>query len=315
MIDPTATYVDKPLSNQITEWRPGGMVADRIFTITPVAQQGGGFYRWERADRFRLPTSTLRAPGTEPRKVEFRINTDTYFCPNYALGGEWTREELANSDLRERYRSGKAQGVKDALMLDYEFRVAARVTNTSNVGSFATPASLWSDAVDGNSDPIGDIQTYTESMRLATGYEPNACVLGRDVFKALVNHASIRNRLLPHGTGGEIRESALAQLFGFEELHIGGALYNSAVDDNTGFTLTQVWGGQMLLYYKTGRAGIDSPEYAKSFRWREEGFPEFQVTVHEWNTKARAQEFDVGYYGDEKITYSDLSFLVQSPIA
>jgi hypothetical protein len=314
MKDPRQSYVDKPLSNQVTEWRPGGMIADQIFGVVVVPQQGGGYYRWNRADTFRRPITTLRAPGTRPRQAEFRVGTDTFYCPNYALGGGWTNEELGNSDFREKYRAGKTNAVKDQLMLDYEGRVTGIVLATGNVGSYSTPASLWSDKTLGNSDPLGDMLVYKEATRLACAHEPDSIAMGKDVFEYLKVHEQIRGILFPHG-GGIATEAQLAQVFGVDRVMVGGGMYNTTADDSSTFTLADFWGGNLLLYYRGADTGdLNLPTYGKSLRWRDPGFPEFQVTVHPYDGKARSTDFDVGYYGTEKLTYTDMAFLVQSPI-
>lgn len=311
MRDPRTAYVDKPLSNKIISWNPQGFIADQIFPVVTVGQQGGMFFKWERADFFRVPSQTLRSPGTEPRKAEFRVGTDTYFCPNYALGGEWSDEELANADTRPNYREGKVRGVKGLLMLDYEARVAAQVLSTANVGSYSTPASLWSDKTAGNSDPIGDLQTYIDAIEGATGFRPNRAAMGRQVYDKLKWHGDIRGLLFPHG-GGIATPEQLAQVFGLEKVLVAGALQGTTGDDSTTLTLSRIWGRHLLLYYASDEGMLEMPSYGYSMRWNQPSMPAFQVTVHPRNTKARAEEFDVGYYQDEKLAYTDLAFLVQS---
>lgn len=316
MIETHDTYVDAPLSNMLDAWRPEGFIADEIFPVVPVPAQSGGFFQWNRADWFRRPGSTVRAPGTEPSQVEFRVGTSTFFCTNYALGGNWTLEEISSAMMRQRYMEGKTQFVTRQMLLDYESRVSAQVINTGNVGSYATPTSGWNTTIAGESNPISDIKSGREIIRNGTGFYPNRMVIGQDVFEALKYNEQIRDLLFPHGSlPGDLPGLAqLQNLFNIEKILVGGTLYNTTADDSDTFTLAGFWEGQCLMYYAEPAPTPWSPSYGYSFRWTPEGTSPWAVTVHPWNTKARSREFDVMYYQDERLVHTDLAFLVQSVI-
>lgn len=313
-IDSRDTYIDTLLSNVAINFRPMGFIAEDVYPIVPVGKQSGFYQTWEQTDWLRQPGMTRRAPNTAARQVDFRIGSAQYIAENFALGGFWTLEEADNAELGAAHTQGRVNHVTGKLMLDYEARVSAQALNTSNVGSFVTPASLWSDLNAGNSDPIGDIKNAITAVRDSTGYQPNKAVIGADVYDCLKFHEDIRGLVFGSVQGGVVTEDMLAGIFDLDKVLVGRTVQDASADDSTTLDGSLVWGGSMVLYYAPAAPSIDDPSWGYSFRYQPPGKPAFQVRRFQYDEETDSQRFDVQYYQDEVITAATLGFQVQSAI-
>jgi len=170
-----ALHIDVALSNMAMGYRPDGMIADMLFPTVTVGKQSNVYYEFSRADRLRRE-NTVRAPGTEAKRVTEDVSSATYFARNYALKGSVPIEDKANADpiMLANLLNGKAQYVLDKLLLDQEIRVALLVTSGSNVGSYSAVGSAW----DGTGDPLGNMNTAIDNVRYSNGVRPNRIVFG-----------------------------------------------------------------------------------------------------------------------------------------
>ena len=139
-------------------------------------------------------------------------------------------------------------------MLDYEVRVANQITSGSNLGSHATPASLWSSSTAGTSDPFGDIQTAKSAIRSTTGLEANTIIFGREVYDALTKHADIIDRI-KYVQKGVVTADILASLFDVDRVLVGNAIKNTG-SEGLADSFADVWGKNTVLAHLTN--GVDA---------------------------------------------------------
>ncbi len=301
-------HVNKPLANVAIAYRPAGMIADQIAPIISVNKQADAYNIWNIADAFRI-TDDKRSPGTEANKIERDLSSGTYFAKNYALKDHVPYEDIKNADVGFLFteRSNRVEFIKDRLMLNYEYRVALQCTSGSNVGSYSAVGSAWSDYT--NSDPILDLQTAIGNVEDSTGYRPNSIIFGRAAWRHFRNHDDVISRVYGQtttNTGRIISTQNVKALFELERVLIGGAYRNTA-DRNQTASLSAVWGDHVLVYYAPQKARKDKPSFMYSYRWNE--VMNMQAFIYQL-PRSKAEEVEVGYYQDEKITASTLGFLV-----
>ncbi len=304
-------HFDKPLSNMAIAYRPEGMIADLVAPILNVNKQSDGYYIWDKADAFRIENSD-RAPGTEANIITRSVDTSTYFAKNYALKDRIPYEDLENADAGYVFteRANRVEYVKDKLMLDWEVRLASQVTSTSNVGSSSAVSSAWTTATTGNSDPIGDIRTGITNVQDSTGYLANSILFGIQAWRNFREHADVIDRIygsMGSGKGARIVNMIqTAALFEIDRVNVGGAYRNTA-DEGQTVSLSSIWADHVLVYYAPLKPRKDKPSFMYAFRWNK--VQNMNVEIHQ-DSKAKAEEVEVGYYQEEKITASDLSFLI-----
>ncbi len=194
-------HIDIPLTRVALQFRPEGMIADKIFPIVPVGKQSDSYLIWSSADAFRTEDDR-RSPNNEANVIERTVSSDTYFAKNYALKMPITLEDQKNMDAAyvDELRNGRVTYIKTKLMFNWEKRIANQVTSTSNVGSSSAVTSAWTDYTTGESDPMGDIWTALANVQDATGYAPNRIVFGDSAWRNFRRHADVVNII--HGNDG-----------------------------------------------------------------------------------------------------------------
>lgn len=306
-ITPEDVHIDAPLANVLLNYRPTGFIADQIFPVVSVAKQSDLVPGIKIDDRFRTEED-IRAPGTEPRMLSFNVTSQQYFAINHALGTFLTAEEMANADAAWNTRQVRAQLVMDILLLNYEVRVANQVTSGSNVGSYWTTGSSWSDGL--NSEPLTNALDDLEVAEQLRGYRPNKVVMGRTAWYYFRNSDQVLSRLFPHGggQGAIVSKQAAASLLEVDELLVGGAYRNTAAEGAT-LALSRIWHDQVLYYFTPGRPSKEVPAFGYAFRWNVPGMPNLSVRTFPFDGKKGRQDIHVGFYQDEKITDQYLACL------
>jgi hypothetical protein len=311
-LTPQQVHINVPLSRIAVEaYNAGNFVAPALFPVVGVDKQSNIYYTINKDTWLRAVGTTLRAPKTAPRRVEFDVSSDTYFAHNYALAGDNAFEALANADDPIALRERTTAKVVHDLLLDQELRIKNKVTSISNIGSgvLLTGGSKWSDYL--NSDPIADITTGVAFVRQNTGIVPNTMLLDWDTHKILRRHPALLD-LFKYTEGGLVTDAQMRETFGIGRILISDAIYNAGVEGGTA-SITNVWGNNCLLaYVEPGAPSLRTATFGLGFRWTPEGIPApMQTRVYDDPDPGKKVEvIEVGYYQDEKIVAAQLAYLI-----
>ena len=305
-------HVNVPLSNVAIQYTPSGMIAEQIAPIVTVGKQSDSYNTWSLADAYRLEPDE-RAPATEANIIERNVSSDTYFAKNHSLKDSIPYEDIRNADAAfiMTQRGERIRYIKNKLYLNWEYRVGMKVTSGTNVGSYSGVASNWSDEATGNSDPMNDLTTAMLNVEGVTGYMPNRAIFSRVAWKHFRNHADVIDRLYGNQTGSSGRIVSVQQaaaLLELDQVLIGKAKYNSAGEGQTA-SLTDIWDSDVLLYYAPNNPSVVEPSFMYSFRWPVVANMQAKVFQRE---RHEAEQVQLGYYQDEKITAPTLGFLLTS---
>lgn len=305
-------YLDLPLSQTIVDYRQEGMIADLIAPVVNVTKQSGAIIEFSQSDRWRI-VDDRRAPGTEAKRYSVDVSSTLYYCNNYALQDGVTIEDRNNADpvFSAGLIDNSAISLTDKLMLNWDNRVSLQVTSASNVGSSAAVSSVWS-TVEGDGNPILDLNTAIDNVRYATGYRPNRMVFGAKAWDAWRRHKNVRNLIFGTNNGGGYANTAqCAEVYEMERVDVAGTFKNSG-EENIARSISNIWGPSVLVYYAPTTPAKDRPSFMYSYRLSAPGIPNMQVERHPYNSKTKTDDIEVGYYQDEKIVGSRFGFLVQS---
>lgn len=305
-------HINVPLSNVAIQYVPAGMIAEQIAPIVVVAKQSDSYNTWSIADAYSIENDK-RAPATEANVITRSVSSDTYFAKNYALKDRIPYEDIRNADaaMIMTQRNHRIEYLKNKLYLNWEYRVGLQVTSGSNVGSYSGVASNWSDEATGHSDPIEDLTKAMLNVEGVTGYMPNRAIFGGVAWKHFRNHADVISRLYGNQTGSNgriISVQQAANLLELDQVLVGKAKYNTTMEGQTA-VLADIWGSNVLLYYAPKAASNVDPSFMYSFRWPV--VADMQAEVFQL-PRAAAEEVQLSYYQDEKITASTLGFLITS---
>jgi len=290
-------------------YRPEGFIADMLFPTVNVQKQSNVYTVFSRADRLRRDR-TDRAPGNEARLITEDVSSATYYAKNYALKAAVTIEDKENADpvIVTGLLNGKAQTLLDKLALDWEMRVSSQVTSTSNVGSSSAVSSAW----DGAGAPLTDLQAAIDNVRYSNGILAAGLTvcMGDEAWTSFRRDSTVRNLIFGTNNGGGYpSEAQAANLLGVKRVLVAGAFVNTGEEGLTE-SLSTVWKDNVLVYYAPDSPSIDRPSFGYNFRWAAPGLPNMQVERHPYSSRRKAEEIEVGYYQDEKLTGASYGFLL-----
>ncbi len=302
-------HIDQLLSNVAINYRPHNMIADMLAPVVPVAKQSDHYAIFSRAEILAIEDTT-RAPGKEANVITRSVTSETYFANNYALKDFVTIEDKANADpiFVQKLLNGRTGFIMNKILLDWENRVAALVTNTSNVGSSSAVSSAWTDL--DNSTPLTDMETALNNVEDSTGVRPNKITFGSQAWRNVRRNTAIRNLIKGNNNGGGYASrEQVATLLEVDQILVGGAYKNTANEAQTE-SLETIWGDNVLLYYVPNAPSMDEPSFMYSFRWEGLMLPNMAVERHPYNSRQHSEEIEIGYYQDEKITGAEYGFLL-----
>lgn len=309
-------HIDVPLSNLVIGFEPKSFIVQDIFPLIPVSKQSDKYYVWEKGDFFRIP-DTRRAPKTKGNAIEFNVGSDAYFCNNYALRNETSNESLANQDNVLKLREKHSRNLMNLLILAWENRVASQISSGSNMGSYTTLSGTaqWDD--EANSNPISDVETGKEAIRSTTGLEANLMIIPHAVYRALIQHPDMLDRI-KYVQRGVVTADILASIFEVDKILIGKSIKNTANEGQTA-SFSDVWAKNVILAHVT--QGADSmgqdPSLGYSFRWNSPLLGGQLSAIDRWKDpdgkgfeNIRAQ-----FYQDEKIVATELGYVIVDAIS
>jgi len=306
-------HVDVPLSNVVVGRRPEGFIADQLMPITAVGKQSDMYWKYNHKEWYRnVPEGTLRAPGTEAKKVSMTVASDTYFAPNYALGAEWPVEDEVNADAVLQWSRNQALFVTDRLMMDYELRVAALAVASASVATIFLASSGWNTSA---RTALTDLLSWRDSFKDISGLMPNTLVIPRKVMTKLRLNDQIRDTLFGD-RGGVATAQQIAGLLDIDRVLLPQSQVNTAVeaDPQTG-TFADVWEGTGNLWFARvdTLAGMFTDTWLQSFRWTSPLFgTPMAVQRYPFDAKKKMYGLEVSYYQAEKLVSSDLAIRVSS---
>jgi hypothetical protein len=270
-------HVSQPLTNILIAYMQdaAGFVAKNVFPIVPVAHKTNTFYKWTRDDFFRVEAAE-RAPGSPAESGSFTLSTDTYDAKEYAIRKEIEDPIRDNADSVLDLDSAATEYIGQQLMLKRESVFTSTFFTTSVWTGSTTGGDLtgvagapgagqfrqWDNA---NSTPIEDIRAQIVAVAEKTGYRPNVLSMGVEVWKSLVDHPDILDRI-KYTQKGVVTADLLAGLLGLDKIVVAWSTRNTAVEGATAAYDFFV-GKTALLTYSAPAPSLMAPSAGYIFAW------------------------------------------------
>lgn len=280
MPNPTASdvHVNRPLTNISIAFiqDADNFVATRMFPNIPVSKQSDLFFTYDRQDFFRSDVQ-LRAPGAESAGSDHRISTGSYRADVFAIHRDIDDQIRANQDDPLNLDRDATIWLTQQLLLHRENDFVGQFFQTSTwtggtggatdqAGQAAAPGAnqflQWNDAA---STPIEDIRAQIVSVAQLTGFRPNKMAIGPEVWKALVDHPDVLDRI-KYTQKGVVTMDLLASLLDLDEIMVGWATRDTAVEGGTA-SYDFYWGKSALLTWSPPSAGLMMPSAGYTFSW------------------------------------------------
>jgi hypothetical protein len=198
-------------------------------------------------------------------------------------------------------------------LLAQEKRIADMVFNTNNFTAHAV-TNEWDDKT--NATPIDDVKDGMETVRLATGVEPNALAINKSVFNNLLRCDQIAGELQytepitrqPF----EAQRRIVAEMFGLAELLVAGAVYDSAAKGQAS-SIGNLWSGEygMLCRVAMDPEDLEEPCLGRTMLWTEDS-PDNAVVEQYREEQTRSDIFRVRHSTDEVFIMSSCGYLLSN---
>lgn len=292
-------HVDAILSNVAVAYRNMDYIMANLAPWVKVNKLSDKYFIFGK-ESFRVENTSLRAFGKPAREVDYTLSSDSYSCNAHAFKHFIPKDIEDNADTPLNLQTAATRFLTDKLQLAIEYAGAASLFVTGTYTNKVTLAGTaqWSDAA--NSNPFDDVETAIDTIQKAVGKKPNKMAMGYAVYKIIRNHPDVLDRT-KYVSKESITPETLAAAFGVEQVLVGRAIYDSAVEGQTA-SLGYVWGKNVLLGYVESSPSIESPTLAYTFGTQ-------PVQIRKWwneDRKATAIEAEAIYHAkvvDEKAGY------------
>lgn len=264
--DPVLTTVARGFENK-------SRVYPYLFPIVEVPQRAGKVVVFDAYDFVKL--NTVRAPGANRARGEYRYGSQNYACVQRALDGVLPREDLEEAAAGPGIDMQRVNVMATMNIIDLQVEVAAAelATDSSNYSAGHHTALAGNARWDNDaSKPNKAVETACQEIREGIGQKPNILVLGAKVFGALKNHKDVLDSVRPtEGLKADgsptINEAKLASYFDVERVVVGAAMTGEPG------AFVDAWGKHAILAYSdvTPLASRGSPSFGYTYRLR--GYP------------------------------------------
>ena len=298
---------DKVLTNLSIAYKNDTLIGDKVFPRLEVPDRTGFFFTFDKS-KFRVENS-VRTGVTRANRVSYGMEK-TAFGPLL----EQSLEEAIEYEVRDTYpsphdaRVDATEDVSDRLMLGHEKAVAAKAFSGTYITQNTTLSGTdqWSDYA--NSDPFGDIQTGQDTVKAASVMLPNTAVMGYEVWAVLRHHPELLGRL----SVANIRiltPQLLGDLFGVQNVLIGGAMENTAVQGQSD-SLGYVWGKKFLLAFIAPAPGLKKLTLGYTLQVKGARY------IDRWDERAVKAEFvRANDYYEAKVVAASAGYLILAAVA
>jgi hypothetical protein len=267
------------------------------------------YFVWAKADWFRIPNAE-RSAGAPAKRINFSVGSDNFYCKEYALAQDVPLQYYANADEALDFRNAPALHIVDELGLVWEDRIATKLLTTTNHTSSTTLTNAWSDQI--NSDPISDIFTGKEAIRLTTGKDANKMIISGRSWNNMRQHPLVIDFIRGKGDsvgGGAVSLQQVANAFELSEVLLGRGIKNTTDEGQTA-SFTEIWSTACILLHVAPNPGKMVPSHGYTFQWRPQGLPGPWAVQRYENRRESTESIEVSHFQDEKITGTDLGYLI-----
>lgn len=336
MYDPGTLYSDPILTGFSVGYQDQRLYADRIFPLTPVRTQSGRYRVFDRSNWLIHPSR--REPGTVANEISgAKWSEDTFFTKEHSLQAAVMDEEdqelqsqggLADAvfggDLQINPHRDATELITRSILLEWEYKVASAVRNTSNYAAGHTKtlsgSSQWNDKdLEASplapwqtvSDPVEDIADAVRIIYRDTGRYPNTMAIPFEAARVLETHPRVVERFKNFTL---MNDDAWRLLSGFDgNVFVVDSKYNQAQNVDATEDIVSFWGYDVWIGIVDPQPGQKTKTFGKTFaqlypdgttrpvdRWREENRKSDLVRV--------SQKYDI------KIVSDTAGYLIKNAI-
>jgi hypothetical protein len=243
-----------------------GLVADLALPPVPVGKKAATMGIITRENLKRADSN--HANGAVFNRVTLISEDKSYACKDHGLEGQLTDEDRATYETDYDAEYETVQLITRKMFIEREIRVKDALFNATTW----TGAPLYKDYSGAPWDTaasavIAQIGFAKNKVRLNTGVMPDTLLIGQGALENLLAADDIIARFpgAPLITR-EMLQNALVAIFGLQNLIVGWAGYDSAVEGQN-WTGAEIWADDYALVYKRHTGGRATPGLGRIVEW------------------------------------------------
>lgn len=225
-----------------------GYIAHRVLPIITRDKPSGQYPLLTKEQLLQI-RSTQRAPGGGYPRSSTGFSLSTYSTAEQGHEAPLDDRTVAAYDDVLDAEMWESERIRNIVLQNYEIEIADYLFNaTTFSGKTAGVSTEWSTVA--SATPVSDVETRRETIYNATGYEPNALVINRQVFRNLRRSAQVIDTLKYQGfqdaRPGEISAQALAISLDLDMIIVANGTKNTANEADAA-SLSRIWSSEYAL--------------------------------------------------------------------
>lgn len=299
-------YVDPLLSNISIAYQNDTYLADMIFPEVQVAKVSGFYFVYDKS-KFVVANDT-RTPSTRANRVDYGLTKSPYGpLVEHSLEQDIPDEIVDQAMAPLDPNIDATENVTDRILLSKEVDAFTQCSNTAVVTQNVTLSGTSQWSAYATSDPVGDVRTAVDTIKLNVLKRPNRLVLTYPVYSVLRNHPEIIERI-KYSQLGVVTPELLSQIFDIEEVWIADAEQNTANENQTP-VMSYVWGKNAWVFFINPAPAIRKVSFGYTFR-------RGPRMVERWDERwVKAQFVRVTDWYQQLIVAAPAAYYIQNAVA
>lgn len=257
-----------------SEYEPdeAAWIAEQIYVPFNTPKRDATFSKRLRASMLKV-VETLRAKRGKFNRINTQGKDVSYACQTHGL------EIVVDDEERALYESDfdAEFAALVELMLGLKLSKEIRAATALFDASVWTGSDLYTDLsssnpfADESSNVIGAVIDAKEKVRQNSGMRANALVMGEAVFNSLLKNTAIKARFPGAVTiTQEMIANAMGPIFGLRKLIVGGGIKNTASENASSASLSDVWGSTYVSVCRVAEnenTPLSMPCVGRTMKW------------------------------------------------
>lgn len=253
----TQGRVDPLLTNISLKYTNEGFIHDKVWPLVQTSEDSGEIGKYGK-DSFRVYLSKRNINDETAHRISWELeDPSTYKIDYHDLedymsdieAGQYQKPFDANQD--------SLLAVESARDMVMESGMASLFGNASILTNTSTPANLWDTDL---GDPIQDIETAIQAIRVKIGRKPNKAVTNSVVLSKIKSNPNIINRI--GGIKMSITDQDVINIIksetGLKEVYVGESLQLTSEKGQTD-ALGELWQDDFVVYYAPDKSSLRTP--------------------------------------------------------
>lgn len=304
--------VDKLLTNVSNKYVPQNYISERILPTLNVIQTSGKIAGYNN-DHIRIGSYVHSGDGEYARiKVDNRKQSN-YVLEKHALSSIISEEDFANVEQPYDARVDTTDHLNSLLWTEKEVALSTTLGDDTLYSASNKVTLSGTDQYNDltNSSPLEDAIVARQAIIAKQGMKPNICIMSQEVFDYLSINPSILGSLgYKDSRPGGLEMGELARSFKVEEILIGEAMYNNAVEGQAD-NLVPIWGKNVIFAISPKSAA----KRQKSLGYRIQKTSPRRVTRISVDDPVGAEKILIDDWYQQTIVDIDAAYLIKNAIA